>query len=358
MRYLAGCFSLLLLLTHQSSAVLIASGNGSGNTTAPADDFGFANVGVRGSGTAVYLGHGWVLTVMHVGAGATLFQNVWYDEVAGSAVQLANPPGVGYSPFSDLLLYKISASPNLPSLLISQSAPTVGWEVTMAGNGRGRSNSQEAYWTSSWTPATIPSPYAGHIWASTQSMRWGTNVISTVSIPTGVGSNSETAFATQFTGNTQYDAQGTPGDSGGGVFHKDAAGIWNLAGLMFSTSSLSGQPWGVSVYGNSTYSADLSVYRGQIYHTLALPGDPNFDGIVNNQDLGLIASHWMETGNIQGDTNGDHIVNAQDIAIVASNWFQTSGGGAGSGAALPEPSTLILAALGGLVLLARRRWRA
>ena len=336
---------------------IVAGGTGDGNTTPPQDDPGFANVGIRGSGSAVYLGDGWVLTATHVGAGATLFNNTWYNPVANSAVQLANPPGNGYSATTDLTLYQIDGRPNLPSVLIGSAPPAVGWQVTMIGNGRDRLPSQ-AFWTSSWAPAASPAPYAGYIWAATQNIRWGTNVVSTVGIPSGVGANSETAFATQFTGNTQYDAQGTPGDSGGGVFHKDAAGNWNLAGLMFSTSSLSGQPWGISVYGNSTYSADLSVYRSQIYHTLALPGDPNFDGIVNNQDLGLIASHWMETGNIQGDTNGDHIVNAQDIAIVASNWFQTSGGGAGSGAALPEPSTLILAALGGLALLARRRWRA
>ena len=80
----------------------------------------------------------------------------------------------------------------------------------MAGNGRDR-DASESYWTSSWTASSTPSTYAGYIWAATQSTRWGTNVISSVGVPEGVGLNSETAFATQFTGNTQYDAQGSSG---------------------------------------------------------------------------------------------------------------------------------------------------
>ena len=49
--------------------MIIASGDGTGNTTAPADDPGFANVGNRGGLTGVYLGRRWVLTANHVGEG-------------------------------------------------------------------------------------------------------------------------------------------------------------------------------------------------------------------------------------------------------------------------------------------------
>jgi hypothetical protein len=88
-----------------------------------------------------------------------------------------------------------------------------------------------------------------------------------------------------------------------------------------------------------------------------LPGDVNFDHIVNAQDIALVASNWLNIGlGVPGDANGDRIVNAQDIAEIASHWLNTVGGGAGgSGAAVPEPSTLILSALGGLALLASRR---
>lgn len=83
-------------------------------------------------------------------------------------------------------------------------------------------------------------------------------------------------------------------------------------------------------------------------------GDVNFDGIVNGLDISLIASHWLQTGNIQADANGDENVNGLDIAIVASHCLQT--GGAGNRASVPETSTLILVALSGLALLAYR-WR-
>ena len=87
-----------------------------------------------------------------------------------------------------------------------------------------------------------------------------------------------------------------------------------------------------------------------------LPGDVNFDHIVNGQDIAVLASNWLHTGfHGPGDANGDGIVNGQDIAIIASNWLHASGGGVGSGAAVPEPSTLILAAVGGLAMLPRRR---
>ena len=76
--------------------------------------------------------------------------------------------------------------------------------------------------------------------------------------------NSEAAFATTFTGNTPYDGQGATGDSGGGVFHKDADGTWQLAGIMFSISQNVGQPGGSSAFGNVTYIADLSAYRSEI----------------------------------------------------------------------------------------------
>ena len=252
---------------------IVAGGDGSQNTTPPADDPGFANVGIRGSGSDIYLGNGWVLTATHVVAGGTWLNNTWYDEVPNSAVQLTNPTGVAYTPNTDLTLFQVNGRPNLPSLSIESASPATGWNVIMIGNGRNR-NPSEAYWTSSWLAASSPSPYAGYIWAATNNIRWGTNVISTVGVTEGVGANSETAFSTQFTGNTPSDAQGSSGDSGGGVFHKDANGQWQLAGVMFAINNLIGQPLGISVFGDVTYSADLSVYRSEILNIIGVNHAP------------------------------------------------------------------------------------
>ena len=315
---------LLCYLTAQTSAVLIASGDGTGNTTAPADDPGFDNVGIVGSGTAVYLGFGWVLTASHVGAGSTLFNNVWYSEVPGSAVQLANPSGDGFTPYSDLTMYRIQNPPSLLPTEIAWNAATPGTEVTMIGNGRDRSSSQEAYWTSTWAPSSTPSAYAGYIWASTNDIRWGTAVISAGGLAEGIGANSETSFATSFLANsTPYEAQGTPGDSGGGVFAKDpTTGVWTLAGTMFAVSSEPGQPWGVSVFGDSTFSADLSPYRDEIYQTMGVPN------IVNGQFIASIASKWSQPN------SG---VNGQYIAWAAAHWMDGSSVNTGNAVAVPEP---------------------
>ena len=360
MQYLAACLGISLALVTHASAVIIATGDGSGNTTAPADDPGFANVGIRGGGTGVYLGDGWVLTAAHVGAGSIWLNGVDYSAVAGSAVQLPNPPGQAFTAYSDLVLYQIQGSPNLPSILIGSSRPADGWQVTMVGNGRDR-DTQEAYWTSSWYASSTPSTYGGYVWDGINDIRWGTNVITGTGIPEGIGANSETAFQTTFAaGGTSYEAQGAPGDSGGAVFHEDSSGHWTLAGIMFAVNNLIGQPMGTSVFGDVTYSADLSIYRSEIYHTMALPGDANFDGVVNGLDLSLIASEWGQKGSgandPPGDVNHDGIVNGLDEALVLSHWSaQTQGLGGSRATAAPEPASAVLALAGLAALLGARR---
>ncbi|HVU86104.1 MAG TPA: dockerin type I domain-containing protein [Pirellulales bacterium] len=354
MRNLYVGMGLLLFLTSPSHAVILGTGDGQGNTTAPADDPGFANVGILGSGSAVYLGGGWVLTAAHVynGSGGvpavTWFQGTSYANLPGSGVQLLNPPGDGYTQYSDLELYQLATAPPLPSLQISSLTPTAGSDVTMIGNGRDRSNTQIGYWTSSWQPSATPSTYAGEIWSNMPDLRWGTNVIDQTSVIEGVGTNTEKAFMTSFSQNgTPYEAQGAPGDSGGGVFYKDpATGAWNLTGIMFSINGLPGQPWGTSVFGDVTYSADLSAYRTQIEQTITIPGDLNHDGIVNSQDLALVVSDWMKTGtgtnDPVGDANHDGIVNTQDIALVSSAMY-AGVSVSGSLATVPEPGSWLLA---------------
>ena len=48
-----------VMASQRVSAVVIVSGDGSGNTTIPLDDPGFVNVGQMGVGSAVYLGNRW-----------------------------------------------------------------------------------------------------------------------------------------------------------------------------------------------------------------------------------------------------------------------------------------------------------
>ncbi|HVU89431.1 MAG TPA: NF038122 family metalloprotease [Pirellulales bacterium] len=85
------------------------------------------------------------------------------------------------------------------------------------------------------------------------------------------------------------------------------------------------------------------------YHLVPLSGDANSDGIVNSQDLALIASSWLAKGSGPADLNHDGIVNSQDLALISANWLGTYGsagsGGPANAAAVPEPATWLLAAI-------------
>jgi hypothetical protein len=239
-------------------AVIVAGGDGTQNTTGSGVS-GWDYVGAITSGGAsgVYLGdYGgsyWVLTAAHVGAGAFTLDGVTYGLVADSAIQLTDSSGAGV----DLLLFRIDADPGLATLELSSATP-LGQSVTMIGYGRDRATSQ-TYWTSSWTETNNQffGIYKGYKWADTQSKRWGVNTVS------GTATVGATSYFTTAFASTNGSAQAATGDSGGGVFLLDGSTV-KLAGIMGLVTNFSGQPSGTSVYGNQTYSADISVYRDSI----------------------------------------------------------------------------------------------
>ena len=68
-----------------------------------------------------------------------------------------------------------------------------------------------------------------------------------------------------------------------------------------------------------------------------IDGDANLDGTVNIFDINLVSTNWGTAGP-QGDVNCDGTVNIFDINLISANW------GAGSSQAVPEPSSVALAA--------------
>ncbi|MFO0900698.1 MAG: sugar-binding protein [Pirellulales bacterium] len=81
-----------------------------------------------------------------------------------------------------------------------------------------------------------------------------------------------------------------------------------------------------------------------------LPGDANADGKVDLTDFGILKANFgAGTTAAQGDFNGDAKVDLTDFGILKDNF------GKSGAAAVPEPSTWLLMALGALALLGLRR---
>lgn len=281
---LAATIAALLAFNQDASALIISSGNGAGNTTAPLDDPGFANVGRRvpgeGAGSFVYLGNNKVLTAAHIGIADVQFGGVTYSAVPGTEVQLQNPDT---SP-TDLVIFEIASDPGLPAVTISSTAPTNGSDIVMVGNGL-RRVSTETYWnvdTSDsmnwvWNAGTLASHNAsGFAYSGSVGLRWGTNQITNndfdFTVPDG---DVEGMVLTFDEGATSDESQASTGDSGGAIFYKNTdTNQWELSGIMISTASpntWSNVPAAHGIYGQATLVADLSVYEDQIVAAVPEP---------------------------------------------------------------------------------------
>jgi hypothetical protein len=222
------------------------------NVGAPSPDPGWSHVGIRGGATAVHLEGGWVLTANHIGPGNVWLGGVSYSWVPGSEVQL----GHGDGSYADLVLFAVEPAPPLPPLEIAASTPAPGASLILIGHGHDRGA------PISW------GGYDGYDWAAAKTLRWGTNAVEFIAPTKVLGT---WAFGSYFDeGGSAHEGQGANGDSGGAAFAWDGA-AWRLAGLMYAVSPHAGQPSNVSLYGQLTYSADLSVYRDEILDVIALP---------------------------------------------------------------------------------------
>jgi hypothetical protein len=294
-----------------TGAVLIDSGDGTGNTTAPADDPGWANAGKNGVLSTVYLGNRWVIIAHHTGVSDVTLGGVVYPPIVGSYVHLTD----GGSGFADLGVYRIMGDPSLPDLDIATSAVPNNSTVTMIGNGISRG------------PATSWNGFDGWEIVAGPAIRWGENRVSI----TNVSVNNTTGFGMEFNepGHPRYEtheAISVVGDSGGGVFRK-SGGAWYLQGIMIATGGHSGQPGGLALYGNISYAADLSAYRSQILAIIEQPSCS--DGLDDDGDGN--ADYPLD----QGCTGPDD-TSERDGAFVCDDGVDNDGDGAIDYPADPE----------------------
>ena len=88
------------------------------------------------------------------------------------------------------------------------------------------------------------------------------------------------------------------------------------------------------------YSATGVVLSG--FTPSTLPGDANADGRVDLTDFGVLKANFGQPGGLsQGDFDGTGRIDLTDFGILKSNFGKVQ-----KGAAVPEPSTLLLAAFG------------
>jgi hypothetical protein len=260
------------LLCNSAFAVLIRSGNG--NTTAPADDPGFANVGKSASGNAsvTYLGNRWVITAGHVSTGSTVSfdpdQNGIFTTFNIDASTVINPFAG-----ADLQLFRLTTDPGLPALNIATAGPDVGDTVNpliLIGNGLDRGN--QHFWNALWQDVAPPGLRSGFEEVGGHNIRWGENVASHINQNDIGFAYYKTSFddAAYTEAGFTDEAQATNGDSGGGVFQK-IGGQWYLSGIIFDREyPIANQPAGTTAFGNLSRIVDLSVYRSQIL-AIAVP---------------------------------------------------------------------------------------
>ncbi len=89
------------------------------------------------------------------------------------------------------------------------------------------------------------------------------------------------------------------------------------------------------------------------------PGDANGDGKVDSADLATWQQNYDPLGENQntfdmGDWSGDGLIDSADLALWQQNYDPIGPGGLGA-AHTPEPATLLLLVVGGVVLLKQRR---
>jgi hypothetical protein len=253
--------------TSLTRAVILATGDGTQNATDTGAGDGWNYVGTVSGASGVYLGtyggQHWVITGWHVVENDFILNGTTYNRVPDSSIRVKNADNTD----TDLRLFRITQDPGWANLPMITSQLPVNSSLTLIGYGRNRETGL-THWTSSWIEVPSGGTYSGYKWATGNTKRWGTNTLEGFQT-FNAGNGNVSGFYTDFD-NTTNEAQGSTGDSGGGVFYFDGT-KWQLAGLMLAIGGFDGQPSETSVFGNVTFMADLSQYQAWIMAAIPEP---------------------------------------------------------------------------------------
>jgi phosphatidylinositol-3-phosphatase len=156
-----------------------------------------------------------------------------------------------------------------------------------------------------------------------------------------------------------------------------AGGNWNGAGGIVSTAAAANAGYGLGYADSADPGNPANLASGTIEIAYTLLGDANLDGVVNGIDFGILAANFNKgvTGWDDGDFNYDNVVNGIDFGELAANFNKGASGASinepawddpailafaaanGLLAYVPEPSSVALLAIGGVVVLRRKRRR-
>jgi autotransporter-associated beta strand protein len=149
-------------------------------------------------------------------------------------------------------------------------------------------------------------------------------------------------------------------------------GAWNGAGGIISTAAAANSgSYGLGYADFADAGNPAGLLSGTIEVAYTLLGDADLNHSVNGVDFGILAANFNKGVSRwdAGDFNYDNAVNGVDFGLLAANFNKgASGASASDFAALdafaaanglladvPEPTSILLCAVGGTALLARRR---
>jgi len=122
----------------------------------------------------------------------------------------------------------------------------------------------------------------------------------------------------------------------------------------------------VIAYGEASdlYGSFPAVFAGEVVDASTVlvartvVADASLDGTVSSTDFNLLIAHYGQTAGsrwTQGDFDGNGKINTLDFNLLAGHFGQSLPPAAALGAVVPEPTTLSLAMLSGLMLGRRSR---